>query len=144
MLPSMEALEHRRVYRIHCRNLTLGVWHAERKGFIGIREKFGSKYLFMEYHHDASPTFGTVNGAEALEAWIPACCHVEESLPDSLCDTCLLPVEWGGPPAPAPWRHKEEEGLPQEHEITPRRFENATLFRLLDHLERRLHEQEGP
>ena len=30
----------------------------DRSGFIGIREKFGSKYLFMEYHYETGAPFG--------------------------------------------------------------------------------------
>lgn len=36
--------------------------------FIGIRTKFGCRYLFTEYHRDASREFGTVTPLEALES----------------------------------------------------------------------------
>jgi hypothetical protein len=48
------------VYRIHSRNLSVGVYRAAVKGFIGIRVKFGSHYLFTEYHYDTGAPFGTV------------------------------------------------------------------------------------
>lgn len=50
----------RAVYEIRCRNLVVGVFVKARGGFIGIREKFGSRYLFMEYHYDTGAPFGTV------------------------------------------------------------------------------------
>lgn len=50
-----------RVYEIRCRNLLFGVYDGEG-GFIGIRTKFGSRYLFTEYHWDKGPPFGTVMG----------------------------------------------------------------------------------
>ena len=47
------------VYRLRSRNLNVGVFTG--RGFIGIREKFGDKYLFQEFHHEDGPPFGTVN-----------------------------------------------------------------------------------
>lgn len=58
----------RGLYKINSRNLTLGVYVAERQGFIGIREKFGSKFLFTEFHYDTGPPFGT---ASPYEYWGP-------------------------------------------------------------------------
>ena len=48
------------VYKIMSRNLSHGVYDG-LGGFIGIREKFGSLYLFTEYHWDKGPPFGTVH-----------------------------------------------------------------------------------
>lgn len=53
------------VYRIHSRNLKLGVFHS-KGAFLGIREKFGSRYLFDEYHWDQGPPFGTVKPLQEL------------------------------------------------------------------------------
>lgn len=55
------------LYRIAARNFRLGVFNAENSGFIGIREKFGSEFLFTEYHWDTGAPFGTVIPHEALE-----------------------------------------------------------------------------
>jgi hypothetical protein len=41
------------VYRLIARNFSVGVFDG-RDGFIGIRTKFGSRYLFTEYHYDAA------------------------------------------------------------------------------------------
>ena len=62
----MTECKHRGVYKINCRNLIYGAYDSERQGFIGIREKFGSEYLFTEYHWDAGPPFGTVNPMKYL------------------------------------------------------------------------------
>lgn len=56
----MEDCIHGRVYRIHSRNLTVGCWNEDKNGFIGIRTKFGERYLFTEYHVDTGPPYGTV------------------------------------------------------------------------------------
>ena len=55
------------LYRIDSRNLTFGIFREESKGFVGIREKFGSEYLFTEFHFDTGTPFGTVNPEEELE-----------------------------------------------------------------------------
>jgi hypothetical protein len=41
-------LVYRNVYRLRSRNLAFGVYDGDR-GFIGIREKFGDRYLATEY-----------------------------------------------------------------------------------------------
>ena len=62
----MDDLEHGRIYRLKSRNLTVGIWDENSKGFIGIREKFGSRYLFTEYHRDHDPYVGTAAPVEDL------------------------------------------------------------------------------
>lgn len=49
----------RGIYRIHSRNLSHGVYNGI-DGFTGIREKFGSTYLFTEYLWEQGPPYGTV------------------------------------------------------------------------------------
>lgn len=61
----MAACEKRAVYRILSRNLWIGVYDG-KEGFVGIREKFGSKYLFTEYHRDQGAPFGTVTPIEKI------------------------------------------------------------------------------
>ena len=64
------------LYKIHSRNLSLGVYNGEQ-GFIGIREKFGYFYLFIEFHWDQGPPYGTVKPIEELLA-LPADIPLEE------------------------------------------------------------------
>lgn len=52
-------LKDRFIYRLKSRNLIYGVWDADRQGFMGIREKLGSEYLFMEYEYSTSEVCGT-------------------------------------------------------------------------------------
>lgn len=58
---SMDDLKNGFVYIFSARNGFIGVWNSEVKGFVFIREKFGRKYLFTEYHWDTGPPFGTVH-----------------------------------------------------------------------------------
>lgn len=43
---------HGAIYKLHSRNLSYGAYDKEAQGFIGIRQKFGDRYLFTEYHWD--------------------------------------------------------------------------------------------
>lgn len=72
----------RTVYRLASRNLTCGVFDGQL-GFIGIREKFGDKYLFKEYHWDGGPPYGTARPYEILGS-IPGDIALAESL--GTCD----------------------------------------------------------
>lgn len=56
-----------RIYEIQSRNLLLGVYNGNT-GFIGIREKFGSLYLFTEYHIEP---IGTVRPFRDTEINVP-------------------------------------------------------------------------
>lgn len=76
-LPKMGDLEPRRLYRIDSRNLHLGVWDG-KGGFIGIREKFGDHFLFIEYHYDFSTSYGTVSGAQETDQVLPSGIALEE------------------------------------------------------------------
>lgn len=67
----MSTLVKGRVYALHSRNLIVGVYDGDR-GFIGIREKFGSRYLFTEYLHDPPRAWGTVRVVADLGANVPS------------------------------------------------------------------------
>lgn len=57
---------HGRLYRLSSRNLGMGVYNQANKGFVGIREKFGSEYLSTEYHWDTGAPHGTARPLEDL------------------------------------------------------------------------------
>jgi len=58
--------QHGFLYRIYSRNLNLGVYREDDKGFVGIRLKMGHRYLFTEFHWDTGPPFGTANPLELI------------------------------------------------------------------------------
>jgi len=66
----MKDCVRRGVYRIRSRNLTIGVYDGDG-GFVGVREKFGSRYLFTEYHHDRGAPYGTVRPIMPLDVRLP-------------------------------------------------------------------------
>ena len=63
---NIENCKHGFVYKIKSRNLKYGVFNYENAGFVGIRTKFSSRYLFCEYHYDNGHPFGTVFPLEEL------------------------------------------------------------------------------
>lgn len=67
----------RMLYQIYSRNLILGVFDG-KDGFLGIREKFNSRYIFTEYHWDGE-CFATVKPIKEIEL-VPAYLILEETL----------------------------------------------------------------
>ena len=55
----LDQCKERFLYKIHSRNLKYGVFNG-KSGFIGIRFKFETEYLFTELHWDVGPPYGTV------------------------------------------------------------------------------------
>lgn len=91
MIPMAEC-EDRRLYQINSRNLVVGVYREATKGFIGIRTKFDSRYLFEEYHHEADPHVGTVQPERALDVWLPEEILLRERLEGTWCSLHDRPV----------------------------------------------------
>lgn len=76
----LEECQHRHIYRLQSRNLTLGVFNLDTKGFIGIREKFGERFLFTEFHWDTGAPYGTANPYEDMGE-LPAGIELRENDP---------------------------------------------------------------
>ena len=70
-LPSLSELTKGRVYKLDCRNLVIGVFDGI-DSFIGIRTKFGRRFLDSEIHWDACEQFGTVSNVIYLEIDLPS------------------------------------------------------------------------
>ena len=84
-MTTLEQLQRGRVYRLQSRNLESGVWNG-KDGFVGIRTKFGRRFLDMETHWDLSETFGTARALEPLGV-IPEPISLEISL-GTECGNC--------------------------------------------------------
>lgn len=54
------------LYRLSARNLVLGVWNPQHHGFVGIREKLGSRYLDHEIHRGRKGAYATAAPMEHL------------------------------------------------------------------------------
>jgi hypothetical protein len=128
MIPLTECKD-RAVYRLRSRSLDFGVFVAATKGFIGIREKFGNKYLFTEYHYDTGPPIGTAKPLELLDFELDPRIQLKECYDGSFCMWCGNKVRWTGPPAPAPWEHLDPADCTDP---TPQAWENRPLRYFLD------------
>lgn len=62
----MDDLENGYLYRIIARNARLGIWYEDHRSFLISRFKFGSNFLFEEFHWDC-PAFATARPLEKLE-----------------------------------------------------------------------------
>ena len=124
-IPLVECKD-RMLYRLSSRNLSLGVYCAENNGFIGLRSKFGSQFLFTEYHWDTGAPYGTACPLEQLEA-LPAEIALSETL-GSKCGACQRPLLRRGSAENASLHYVHEDGTdmcPIARIIT---LDNAALF----------------
>lgn len=132
----------RNVYRLASRNLSCGVFDGHL-GFIGIREKFGDKYLFREYHWDGGPPYGTARPYEILGT-IPGDVVLSESLGTSdsrtrrtiLFDRTPTDEEMyvGGPKKMKGWYFEDTGEFSKE--VIPVTVPNLSLFLYLQAMEK--------
>ena len=139
-LPKMEECKAGRVYMLSCRNLNLGVYDGNG-GFIGIRTKFGSRYLFIEYHWDKDPHIGTVSWAEDTNFDVPNTVQLKTSLGTVDWDSNRplafdKPRDTGG----KGWYFVDTGEAAED--VRPVSVSNDELFNILDKLERELNEEE--
>lgn len=88
----IEGLIEGHVYEIRSRNLRLGVWNREKREFVGIREKFGKRYLDAEEHWDCGPPYGTAYPLRDLGP-LPEGVSPEAFL-GNFCSKTKRPVVW--------------------------------------------------
>lgn len=121
------------VYQLESRNLLYGVFDGGH-GFIGIREKFDSKFLFKEYHYD-SPTFATAKPILEIEQ-LPEWIDIRESL-GTVCGNCgrlVKAIPIGPSLTPVKWEHVPLGNINVDHsDCKPRpvSLENVYLFEFL-------------
>lgn len=143
MIPMSECVE-RGVYRIYSRNLLVGVYDG-KGGFIGIRQKFGHRYLFTEYHWEHDPHFGTVR-PEALIEMLPAEIEVRERANEpTRCSKHGRECAWTGSPVrvagrivPAPWVHVDDGSELVGHDSPIAAGTYQPLFDYLDPIQARV------
>jgi hypothetical protein len=95
----LDQCEDGAVYKIQSRNLVVGVFSKAANGFIGIRTKFGSRFLFTEYHYDTGAPFGTVCPKEKLAIKVPDGIEIVEGIGTTDRNTGR-PVEYDKTPDP--------------------------------------------
>jgi hypothetical protein len=65
MAVALGQCEKGKVYKVRARNFGVAVYDG-RRGFVGIREKFGEEYLFTEYFNDGTNPVGTATPVRLL------------------------------------------------------------------------------
>jgi hypothetical protein len=55
----LDQMRDKFVHLIHARNSYIGIWIAEEKGLVLLRQKFDRLFLDVEYHWDKGAPFGT-------------------------------------------------------------------------------------
>ena len=86
MLPLADCKD-RKLYRVDARRQSFGVFKKATGGFLGLREKFGSVFVFEEFHWEASKIHGTVQPLEELPEDLPSDIVLAAGL-DSICSKC--------------------------------------------------------
>lgn len=83
---------HRGLYRVLARNIKLAVYNETVGEFLGIREKFGNRFVDGEKHWDEK-YFATCKPVELLPDQLPVDIEPIERLPGLVCITCGEPVQ---------------------------------------------------
>jgi hypothetical protein len=55
------------LYHIYARNSNYGIYSEKEKGFIILRTKWKSEFLFVEFHWDTGFPYGTVKPLKEIE-----------------------------------------------------------------------------
>ena len=63
----MSEMKEGYTYHIHARNARIGIWFGKHKSFAISRHKFGSNYIFEEYHWETGAPYGTAKPIEEIE-----------------------------------------------------------------------------
>lgn len=125
------------LYRIRARNIVLGVYtETPRPSFIGIRTKFGSRFLDKEYHYSIDARFGTATPVEKLEL-----CPVVElkTQLDLVCRKCDQPMHHEGVVGSIRHVHDQPTGCADDWGWLK---SNTPLFDYLDEAQKRFGAEE--
>lgn len=128
----LSACQKGHIYELHSRNLARGVFDGET-GFVGIRTKFGSRYLFTEYHHETGPPHGTALPLHHLDV-LPEGIGVYE-YEQSIDRVSGRPVAFDSPVSKGGrgWYYTDTNEA--DEAIRPASRQNQRLFDYLDSLE---------
>ena len=81
----LKDLEIGTIYKVHAHNFSVAVYAGDG-GFIGIRTKFGNRFLDTEFEWTTSSSFGTARAEEAIGK-VPSTIKLVTSL-GSECEKC--------------------------------------------------------
>ncbi len=130
----LKDLKHGYLYKLQSRNLSYGVFNSNNNSFVGIRQKFYSKFLDVEYEY-TDIHFGTASVLEEVIKCpvVDLCTHL-----GSRCDTCghkCAYVDWTKENRPefnkfpGRWVHLENTECPK---VDPVSINNDELYKWLE------------
>lgn len=134
------------MYRVDCRNLIVAMYDG-KDGFVGVREKFGQRYLFTEYdwntdRHLGEISFGTVIVTEYI-GQLPDDVAIDRDAPErepgsvSTCRRCGEPAQHIGEWDTGRWVCGS--GRPEcDGALTLGRPDNRKLFAALEEIQVRV------
>ncbi|HEX5426571.1 MAG TPA: hypothetical protein VFW94_23690 [Candidatus Acidoferrales bacterium] len=127
------------LYRLRARNILYGVFR-DSGDFVGIRDKFGNRYLDVEVHYEGSRYFGTA----APEEEIGPCpvTFLSTNLPETHCGKCERVLDQFGKIGSIYYEHADDH-TPICERGMPTLWMNCELFDWLDEQEKRLREVRG-
>jgi hypothetical protein len=129
---ALKDCKHGYLYRIKSRNLSVGVFNKDNSSFIGIREKFGSRYLFSEYHRETGPPHGTVSPTEEIGPLPPG---VEISERHEIIDSkTRQPISFDVPKSQGGKGWYFKYNGESDPNIEPVIQENTELLQILEHI----------
>lgn len=79
----LEKCKDRMVYVVRARNIQFGVFNQGVNGFVGLRTKFGSRFLATEFHDETGAPHGTCFPVQEIE-FVPDDLMVLDLLPGTL------------------------------------------------------------
>jgi hypothetical protein len=126
--------EERTVYEVYSRNLTVAVYRG-RGEWVGIRQKFDSRFLFTE--HSPPGAFGTVTRVGAVLGALPPDVRMTEMVGETYCQLCGTAAVWTpNEPGARVGTWSCAGGCAS---VRPSRIPNRPLFEFLEELEEGLH-----
>jgi len=133
---NLSECKKRRVYKLISRNILFGVFDGKTR-FIGIRTKFGRRFLDTEDHWDTDPPFGTARPENDTSIIVPdeisLCVCENDSIPiDKITGRNVSfdrPISNGG----KGWFFMDTQE--SNINISPILFENRKLFEYLEKIE---------
>lgn len=128
----LEDCVHRKLYLLDARNLKIGVYDAGSQVFIGIRTKFGSRFLDREFHWDA-PMNATCCPMKVIGE-LPEELTPVVYFPGTQCGNCKALVEFRrfdetDPIIRGAWHHLADTDCV---EVRPYAINNIELFNWLE------------
>lgn len=137
IIPMKKCIE-RRIYKVDGRNIDLAVYIGD-SAFIGIRTKFGYRFLATEFHEDSGPPFGTVKCRVDTGITLPYKIEPAESL--GTIDSNTKASVYYKPTGDGYKWDFSQKGIYKEEEIKnikPVRISNDALFNFLDDLKNKV------